>query len=160
MSSGTMKQFSALFFKLRRQSSRISAIAYHMMTLTLPIGLLISCYYMRSYARNNMRWAVSMTSGFLQGFLGHGNDKDTRIQLQSLLSSVLDGTLIFSFLIVCLFALPIQTSAFVSDRIEGLRDLLHKMGLSRFVYWAGNGLFNLILLLGNLSVLLIGVLNT
>ena len=151
-----MKQLPALVYKLRKQSSRLGAVLFHLFTLALPVGLIAASYFMQQYAQKHLQWAVKMTSGFMEGYLG-GSGTSTKEELLALLSSTLDAAMIWSFLIVFLFTLPVHTSTFVNDRVEGLRDLLSSMGLSRFVYWVGNGLFNLMLLLGNISVLVLGL---
>ena len=106
---------------------------------------------------NHLDWATSISAGFIRGYTGSmATDKEIRGQFKSVLSSCLDYALVWSFMLVALFALPMQISAFVNDRREGLRDLLSSMGLSRVVYWAGNGAFVALSLVVNLGVLVGG----
>jgi len=98
-----------------------------------------------------------MSAGFIRGYTGSlETDQEIRAKLLAVMASCLDYALVWSCALVALFALPIQISAFVNDRCEGLRDLLSSMGLSRVVYWAGNGAFVVLSLLVNLGVLVLG----
>jgi len=147
---GQMKlQFQAIFYKLGAQSKRPGALAFHLLNLLLPVAILAAVHVTRKYANDNIGWANQILTSYV-------GIEITRAQFLAVLSSCLDYALVWSFMLLCLFSLPMQTSAFVHDRVEGLRNLLSSMGLGRVVYWGANGAFLVITLLVNLAVLVLG----